>query len=149
MSRFFLFIITLLVCCCQTYSNDYNLLVYNDSDIFITIGTHDAGLDRVTIDKSISPRCTECLVYGTGKKQSWASYLLEYKSVSFYIYEGITDKHFINDYDDNDDIILLAKYVFTLNDMERLNWHFSYPPSDDMKDIEMYPPYSSYSNASY
>ena len=31
-------------------------------------------------------------------------------------------------------------------DMERLHWRISYPPTEAMKDVHMFPPYESFSN---
>ena len=146
MRRLVLFVTALLSCGCQIYTDEYNLRISNESGLLITVGKHDSVLDRVTIEKSIDSGSTECLIFGTGKRQSWASYLLEYGTISFYIYEGSIDKKFIYDYDDNNDIALLVQYEFALHDLEMLDWAFSYPPNDDMKDIKMEPPYSSFTD---
>lgn len=129
---------------CQTYRDDYNLLFSNNSGRIVTIGRRDGFLDRVTLYyHPIKPYETESLIYGTGKRQSWAAYLLEYEILSIHIYEGSVDKHFI--YDDNsDDVKFLAKYQFTLQDLEKLHWAFSYPPNEAMKDVQMEPPYSTF-----
>jgi|GEM_PF-5841810 len=44
-----------------------------------------------------------------------------------------------------DECIVLQRYYLTLDDIVRLSrlHAISYPPSEDMKDIKMYPPYGS------
>jgi hypothetical protein len=39
------------------------------------------------------------------------------------------------------DSVLLQHYDLTIKDLDKLNWTLSYPPSDAMKDVKMYPPY--------
>jgi len=37
--------------------------------------------------------------------------------------------------------MILRRYDFTPKDLEKLNWNVSYPPTEAMKDMKMYPPY--------
>lgn len=37
--------------------------------------------------------------------------------------------------------IIKANHGRTLNDLNRLNWVLHYPPTPDMQDVHMYPPY--------
>jgi hypothetical protein len=39
--------------------------------------------------------------------------------------------------------LYLKLYVLHLEDLQRLDWKITYPPTEAMKDIEQYPPYSS------
>ena len=39
------------------------------------------------------------------------------------------------------DSLVLKRYDLTLEDLQRLNWFITYPPTEAMKDIKMYPPY--------
>jgi len=36
---------------------------------------------------------------------------------------------------------ILKRYDLSLNDLKKLNWVITYPPSEEMKDVRMYPPY--------
>ena len=63
---------------------------------------------------------------------------------TFYLFKGELYGGFIDYADSRPDITILARYVFTLDDMIGLHWRFSYPPSEAMKDIQMEPPYSSF-----
>lgn len=39
---------------------------------------------------------------------------------------------------------VIARYDVSLKDLQQNHWLFSYPPNDNMADIKMWPPYSSY-----
>ena len=40
------------------------------------------------------------------------------------------------------DYLVLKRYDLTLEDLQRLNWKITYPPTEAMKDIKQWPPYS-------
>lgn len=37
--------------------------------------------------------------------------------------------------------MILRRYDLTLGDLKMLNWEISYPPTEEMKNVKMYPPY--------
>ena len=37
--------------------------------------------------------------------------------------------------------LVLQRYNLSLHDLQQLNWQISYPPSEQMKDMKMYPPF--------
>ena len=39
--------------------------------------------------------------------------------------------------------MVLQRYDLSLQDLQQLNWQISYPPTEAMKDMKMYPPYES------
>ncbi|MDR3244937.1 MAG: hypothetical protein LBT50_00710 [Prevotellaceae bacterium] len=39
------------------------------------------------------------------------------------------------------DYLILQRYDVSLEDLQHLSWTLSYPPSEAMKDMKMYPPY--------
>jgi len=39
------------------------------------------------------------------------------------------------------DNLVLRRYHLTLEDLQRLNWRIAYPPTEEMRDIKMYPPF--------
>ena len=41
------------------------------------------------------------------------------------------------------DYLVLKRYDLTLEDLQRLDWRITYPPTEAMKDIAQYPPYGS------
>jgi hypothetical protein len=41
------------------------------------------------------------------------------------------------------DYLVLKRYDLTLEDLQRLDWKISYPPTEAMKDVEQWPPYES------
>ena len=42
-----------------------------------------------------------------------------------------------------DNYMVLQRYDLSLQDLQQLNWQISYPPTEAMKDMKMYPPYGS------
>ena len=38
---------------------------------------------------------------------------------------------------------IIQRYDISLQDLQCLNWMLTYPPSENMKDIKMWPPYGS------
>ena len=41
------------------------------------------------------------------------------------------------------DYLVLKRYDLTLDDLQWLDWKITYPPTEAMKDVKMYPPYGS------
>ena len=41
------------------------------------------------------------------------------------------------------DYLVLKRYDLSLEDLQRLNWQVTYPPTEAMKDVKQYPPYES------
>jgi len=39
------------------------------------------------------------------------------------------------------DYLVLQRYYLSLQDLQKLNWRVSYPPTPEMKDMKMYPAY--------
>ncbi len=39
---------------------------------------------------------------------------------------------------------VLVRYDLSLKDLQRINWTLTYPPTEVMKDIKMYPPYDTH-----
>lgn len=148
MNRSFLYITILLVCSCKTYTNDYNLLLTNNSNIAITYGElYPGNLNRISIGGVLDPGETRRITCGTGKPQSWIP-IFNDGPQTFYIFEGKMSGGFLDKYDSDTDIRILARYVFTLDNMIMLGWSFSFPPNEAMKDIPMYPPYSEFAVSS-
>ena len=144
MNRFYLFITALLVCSCQTYTNDYNLLLTNNSDTTITYGNlYHENFSRVSIDGVLAPGETRRYTCGTGKPQSWIP-IFKGGPQTFYIFKGELSGGFLDYIEPHTDITILVRYVFTLDDMIKLGWRFSFPPNEAMKDIHMEPPYESF-----
>jgi hypothetical protein len=41
------------------------------------------------------------------------------------------------------DYLVLKRYDLTLDDLQRLNWTVTYPPTEVMKDVKQFPPFES------
>ena len=46
-----------------------------------------------------------------------------------------------SEYNDELDKCLLQEYEISFDDLEKLGWNLYYPPTPEMKDIKMWPPY--------
>jgi hypothetical protein len=62
-------------------------------------------------------------------KDTLRVFIFEGDIVTNYSWEEIVDKH-----------LVLQRYDLSLPDLQQLNWQISYPPSEAMKDMKMYPP---------
>jgi hypothetical protein len=69
---------------------------------------------------------------------SWLS--LPADTLSFFIF----DYEIIERYDwqtIRDNYMILVRYDFSHADLKKLKWNIYYPPTEEMKDMKMYPPY--------
>ena len=70
-----------------------------------------------------------------------------YKYESYYedlFMDGDSLHVFVYDSDDNnrkEPLWFLVSYVLSLDDLHQLNYHIPYPPTENMKDIRMWPSY--------
>ena len=138
------FLCVLCVSCHKQYTSDYLLTLTNDSDRIITCGIQYGIYSGIDLMKVVNPSESEWLRWGGEKTESWRHPFSEYDTLSFYIFKG-GFKSLPIIYDLNKGrftYIVLARYDFSLQDMERLDWKFSYPPNEAMKDIKMDPPFS-------
>ena len=138
----------LLASCHKQYTSDYLLTLTNDSDRIITCGIQYGIYSGIDLMKVVNPSESEWLRRGVEKPGSWRHPFSEHDTLTFYIFKG-GFKSLPIIYDLNKGrftYIVLARYYFTLQDMERLDWKFSYPPNEAMKDIKMDPPYSSFTD---
>lgn len=63
---------------------------------------------------------------------------------NFFILDGNVERRMVYNYPLYKNIVFLARYDLTLEDFESLGWKITYPPSDNMKTVNMFPPYSSF-----
>jgi len=71
---------------------------------------------------------------------SWLS--LPADTLSFFFF----DADIIERYDwqiIRDNYMILVRYDFSQKDLQKLKWRIYYPPTEEMKDMKMYPPYGS------
>jgi hypothetical protein len=61
--------------------------------------------------------------------------------IIFILNEAIITNTSINTIETN--YMILQRYDLTPTDLQKLDWQVSYPPTEAMKDIKMYPPYNS------
>ena len=143
MKLFILLLSIIFILGCQTYTDDYNMLITNNSNTAISFGNlYPVSFDRVSIDGVLMPGETCRVPCGVGKPQSWIPIFEKEGEQTIYIFQGELFSGFVDDVNNRGDISILIRYTFNLSDMIHLNWKFTYPPTEDMKDVHMYPPYS-------
>ena len=115
----------------------YFYLFYNNSQYDVYVHWEHAPTESIS-DTIIKP---QYLIYGPVKKN-------EYDGISFNRLPDVDSLCIfvlIENENNPDECIVLQRYYLTLDDIVRLSrlHAISYPPSEDMKDIKMYPPYGS------
>lgn len=156
---FFLSLCLLFFSSCEKPDDDethhYRLWLANNTDMKISYdyrSTWYENNDQNTLKKaaesalansqSISPKEEECLwiVGGIGAVSTWESFFKDYGShlvpdtMMLYVFDTDRLKK------TRDSTACLAQYFLSLDDLYRLNWHISYPPSEEMKDVLMWIP---------
>lgn len=48
-----------------------------------------------------------------------------------------------------DHIMVAQRYDLSLTDLQNLNWRLTFPPSEEMRNIKMWPPYGTYDEHGY
>ena len=143
MKLFILLSFILVILGCQTYTDDYNMLISNNSNTVISFGIlYPVSFDRVSVAGVLMPGETCRVPCGVGKPQSWIPIFEKEGDQTIYIFQGELSSGFVDDVNNRSDISILIRYTFSLTDMIQLNWKFTYPPAEDMKNVRMYPPYS-------
>jgi hypothetical protein len=61
-------------------------------------------------------------------------------TLSIYVFSADTLKAY--DWSKIKEDKVLKRYDLSLSDLKKLNWDITYPPTEAMKDMHMYPPYS-------
>lgn len=84
---------------------------------------------------SVSP-----YVFIMGQGYDWTKSLSDTDTIRVYVFDS--EKYKETDWSAiRDQYLILQRYDFTKAELDVLGWHISYPPSSEMKDIKMWPPY--------
>ena len=135
-------------------SKDYYINFENNSDKTVIVSeAFDYPSDSIGVlelfysqpDISIKPKTSQLLFGGFEKPSSW--YIHFYHSqteyagyVSIYVMDaGVKLRYDLETI--QKDYMILARYDITQDDIERLDWKISYPPTEEMSTMHMYPPY--------
>lgn len=127
---------------CTEKTADYYLTIHNNSDLSVTyaFGVDYPNDSSRTIHSTIRPseHCVE--TFGIEKKASWKAFFEgkyghPYLSIFFINSE-------INVFSEEYGKTSVVRYDLTLENIEYLGWSVTYPPTQGMKDVHMYPPYS-------
>ena len=141
--------LALITCqsCFTNYSEDYYITLQNNSGKYVLPAYGlDYPVDSVDIStrRVIGPGEASTSTYGSGKLASWTWLFPEIQYISLFVFDGGLfdyEARGIRNYKDHPELVLLARYDLTLEDLERLHWECTYPPTEDMKNVHMFPPY--------
>lgn len=152
-------LLLLTIVSCERQSEDFYLHFENTGDKHICID-YDLGypVDSLKVIKNImdphnpcyeiAPKTEKVLKCGVGKYESW--YTLFNISRAGYISFAIMDK-IIKDEGDMETVqneyCILVRYDVTREDLETLGFRLAYPPTKEMAQIHMYPPYNTFVDA--
>lgn len=159
MKRVYFILLLLFMYSCEK-SKDHFISVVNNNDKLICIFFDSRyPSDSLSAIKCLShnkpdivfPYSSDHFTYwGTGKPNSWYLFYEEANDYDGYIsvYIGEIDMDFYeSSFDERGfpeitfEVPVIARYDIRKKDIEVLNWVISFPPSEAMKDIHMWPPY--------
>lgn len=123
----------------------YTLGVFNNTSKLIRpyLGTNPAFPDTtLPIKKPGSVKVGSALKFDFTSQIPWSNIISELPAdtLSIYLFD---DNIFSSDdwADIRENYKILMRYDLSIEDLERLNWKVTYPPSENMKDIKQFPPY--------
>lgn len=84
---------------------------------------------------AVAPRTINDCIIPLSRGDTYENIFRKYSTIVVYVFPFYTEKSIL--LDDNK----LVSYILTLEDLVSLNFHLSYPPNKDMKDVRMDPAY--------
>lgn len=146
----FSFIAFFCLVCCNPKGEDYRIFFDNNSDLTLRWDWGEQypqdSLYCVSHIKSstwrVSPHTATALSWGTEKSISWLNSFMQGKEyLSFYFFDdSVVNKSPQQEIVDN--YCILVRYDFTRENLEtELEWQISFPPSERMSKVHMWPPY--------
>lgn len=139
----------ILLCGCPDKTGQEFIYIENKTDKTITfdfsINTQDTTFYCSNTGKTIlfNVESHSTLKLNDGDAySSWDSYL---KSFTVFILDGVTyEKYWQQPCDTIRKYVpVLQRYQLKLEDLQRLNWTITYPPTEAMRNVKMYPPYGT------
>ena len=109
----------------------------HDHDTLSLIGmsyfsTTSRDIHKGTRRATFANRCIEDLFLREKDTYFFSIYLFDATVVKYNVWEVV-----------NRDYLVLKRYDFSMEELNRLDWRISYPPTEAMKDIKQWPPYGS------
>lgn len=75
-----------------------------------------------------------------GQRYDWTKSLSDKDTIRIYIFDS--EEFEKTDWSDiSNEYLIMQRYDFSKADLDTLGWIISYPPTPEMKDIKMWPPY--------
>lgn len=116
---------------------------YSDKEIYVVQSDRDypdtASLQRYAFWNQ--PQIYKVVSHGTNTDAFWrrSSYESSFKTWQDTLIVLVFDAEILEINKIADDGAVLQRYDLSLQDFQRLNWTLSYPPTESMKDIKMWP----------
>lgn len=116
---------------------------YSDKEIYVVQSDRDypdtASLQRYAFWNQ--PQTYKVVSHGTNTDAFWrrSSYESSFKTWQDTLMVLVFDAEILEINKIADDGAVLQRYDLSLQDLQRLNWTLSYPPTESMKDIKMWP----------
>ena len=128
---------------------EYGIYMRNDTDKRIVVwGTYDQTIgtrlpEERPVGELIVPSANLDISpydFIMAQGRDWAKSLSGTDTVRVFVFDS--EEYEKTDWSAiRDQYLILQRYDFTKAELDVLGWHISYPPSSEMKDIKMWPPY--------
>jgi hypothetical protein len=137
-----LLILILTACPEMGYKKSFHFKNESDKDLFLYLrGTSREYDGNLQLDTMLSymkagivfrpaPVISEVYEFNDPQQDTVCLFILDNDLVETVAWEQIRDSYFI-----------LRRYDLAMSDLKQLKWEISYPPTTEMKNIKMYPPY--------
>ena len=150
------FIFALLAACiyigCRPIEDEnhhYTIPFYNNTEADLYIDTSDRYPDTTVTNLYGGPniKIQAQSVNSDGLRDYWVTYETIFRDGRQYpndtLIVFVFDAKRLEEDRHHAENALLVRYDLSLQDLQRLNWMLSYPPTERMKDIKMWPKYEN------
>lgn len=153
MKKIYIVFVSLILIGCEPFTEKWDsIYLKNNSDYEICYTYDRENLRHMNYPDTLIPKVKEenlflsplSAGYNTliTSRESWNQVIMRLPNdtLSIYIFKEAT----INSYPweiISSEYKILKRYDFSVQDLESLNYKISYPPTEQMKNVRMYPPY--------
>lgn len=143
----FCLIVTMALTSCEHYIQEYVILLKNDSNYkinsYAATTQESAYPDTLIIENKFAWATTPGNSISFAVSKPWEEVLekLPKDTLSIFIFDSDTLEN--NSWDTiKGEYKILKRYDLSIENIQLLNYDIPYPPTEVMKDMKMYPPYS-------
>ena len=126
---------------------DYELDIYmhnNSGYTLLTDGTYDYPDTTIKEKMYFEEVLPHSFGRATFTTRRWNRTIVNEKMCLFIFYKDVVNS--VPWETIRKDYMVLQRYDLSIDELEKLNWTVYYPPTEEMKDIDMFPPYGEGSN---